>query len=554
MEACCDDLASFKLPLGYEIAIPVASFFIFCMLCCICARQRSQFTIRRRHEVRKLQFTRSIEEIRAEVNNIGHHRGAMTFTAEMGLPGRSSFSSYTVAHLSYDDMSEDRTLFRNRCNPVNPDEVNSLHDYYRAWLSAREAPCFVLAFVNKKSGNQSSDALIREFNRAFGNGAEGRNNLDLAIGKVCELNVPDSIKNAFEDLEEVCRVSRRSKIRLLVCGGDGTVTWVLSEIERCMKDHPKILAQQPPIGIVPLGTGNDLARSLGWGIKFEDSAHVVQYIKQAIAGTPVELDQWKVTITPRFMFPAALQPNCPSACALSHVGYFQNYFSVGMDAKTTQRVAGARRDRCGQCIFRAGCGKACYLVHAPCPCCPGRTLLPDLSVKYFRSKAEFDVCRGESPLEYDFGSTARQFTLTNINSYGAGQNIFSSRDYENVKPNDGQLEVFTASGLCDGLSIVLRGAKIDKAYRVQMSFEEGQFFQMDGEPFVVDAPCEVTVEFHRKVSMLRPPATGSAAGYWLPGKPPSFWDGASSRHSSSSSSNGSPVSEIEAKRRGSSTV
>ena len=43
---------------------------------------------------------------------------------------------------------------------------------------------FVLAFVNKKSGNQSSDALIREFNRAFGNGAEGRNNLDLAIGKV----------------------------------------------------------------------------------------------------------------------------------------------------------------------------------------------------------------------------------------------------------------------------------------------------------------------------------------------------------------------------------
>lgn len=46
-----------------------------------------------------------------------------------------------------------------------------------------------------------------------------------------------------------------------VAGGDGTAGWILSTVAQVDSRFPL------PVGIIPLGTGNDLSRSFGW-VKF----------------------------------------------------------------------------------------------------------------------------------------------------------------------------------------------------------------------------------------------------------------------------------------------
>lgn len=82
--------------------------------------------------------------------------------------------------------------------------------------------------------------------------------------------------------------------RVLVCGGDGTAAWIIDAIERKRFDSP------PPVAILPLGTGNDLSRVLGWGGGFSNGDgkgglnSLLQDIDQAAI---TMLDRWKVNIT-----------------------------------------------------------------------------------------------------------------------------------------------------------------------------------------------------------------------------------------------------------------
>lgn len=76
--------------------------------------------------------------------------------------------------------------------------------------------------------------------------------------------------------------------RVLVCGGDGTVGWVLGVLEKLQLEYT------PPVAILPLGTGNDLARVMGWGGGFTGGS--IEPVLRSVGSAHVALlDRWQVT-------------------------------------------------------------------------------------------------------------------------------------------------------------------------------------------------------------------------------------------------------------------
>ncbi|CAD7960131.1 unnamed protein product [Amoebophrya sp. A120] len=143
----------------------------------------------------------------------------------------------------------------------------------------------IFAFVNRTSGGNMGARII-----------------DRLIPELGEENVCDlSSQNPRQFIEDqVCDM--QSVARLLVCGGDGTASWILGVLGDMLAQ--KLLRFQPPVALLPLGTGNDLARSLGWGSTFYfSSARALQYLKMVEDAELTILDQWELTLLPKKKLP-----------------------------------------------------------------------------------------------------------------------------------------------------------------------------------------------------------------------------------------------------------
>jgi len=90
---------------------------------------------------------------------------------------------------------------------------------------------------------------------------------------------PEPGLRKFEDSKETLTV--------IACGGDGTVCWVLSVLDK-LKWSP-----YPPIAVLPLGTGNDMARVLLWGKGYEgEDLH--SFLHKVQNSAAMQFDRWKI--------------------------------------------------------------------------------------------------------------------------------------------------------------------------------------------------------------------------------------------------------------------
>ncbi|XP_034020182.1 diacylglycerol kinase delta isoform X2 [Thalassophryne amazonica] len=156
-----------------------------------------------------------------------------------------------------------------RVSIIPPTALNSIDSdgFWKATSASCASPLLVL--VNSKSGDNQGVKFLRKFKQLL-NPAQV---FDLMNGG------PELGLRLFQKFVT---------FRILVCGGDGSVGWVLSELDK-LNIH-----KQCQLGVLPLGTGNDLARVLGWGGLCDDDAQLLQILEKLERATTKMLDRWSV--------------------------------------------------------------------------------------------------------------------------------------------------------------------------------------------------------------------------------------------------------------------
>ncbi|XP_076064049.1 retinal degeneration A isoform X9 [Oratosquilla oratoria] len=159
----------------------------------------------------------------------------------------------------------------------------------------------VIVFINPKSGGNQGAKLMQKFQWLL----NPRQVFDLTQG---------GPKAGLEMFRKV------SNLRVLACGGDGTVGWVLSVLDQLHFEPP------PAVAVLPLGTGNDLARALGWGGGYTDEP-ISKILCNISDGEVVQLDRWKLDVSPNTEYEPSEEgkENLP-------LNVVNNYFSFGVDA------------------------------------------------------------------------------------------------------------------------------------------------------------------------------------------------------------------------------
>uniref|UniRef100_A0A3Q3RMF8 Diacylglycerol kinase n=1 Tax=Mastacembelus armatus TaxID=205130 RepID=A0A3Q3RMF8_9TELE len=327
----------------------------------------------------------------------------------------------------------------------------------------------LLVFVNPKSGGNQGTKILQSLMWYL----NPRQVFDLTQG------------GPKEGLELYRKVHN---LRILACGGDGTVGWILS----CLDELA--LNPQPPVAVLPLGTGNDLARTLNWGGGYTDEplSKILSHVED---GAVVQLDRWNLQVEPNPS--AGTEPDEQQTDKLP-LDVFNNYFSLGFDAHVTLEFHESREanpekfnSRFRNKMFYAGTAFSDFLMRSS----------KDLS-KHIKV-----VCDGT-----DLTSKVQELKLQclvflNIPRYCAGTtpwgNPSEHHDFEPQRHDDGYIEVigFTMTSLAT-LQVGGHGERLNQCREVTLTTTKPLPVQVDGEPCRL-APSVIRISLRNQANMVQ---------------------------------------------------
>ncbi|CAH1798907.1 unnamed protein product, partial [Owenia fusiformis] len=336
----------------------------------------------------------------------------------------------------------------------------------------------LVVFINPKSGGNQGGKLLHKFHWLL----NPRQVFDLSSG---------GPKFGLEMFKKV------PNLRVLACGGDGTVGWILQTLDNLG------ITPCPPVAILPLGTGNDLARTLNWGGGYTDEP-ISKILCNVEDGPVVQLDRWNIEVTP--LEGVEIDPEDQAArdagATTMPLDVFNNYFSLGADAHVALEFHESREAN------------------------------PEKFDSRFRNKMFYAAAGGKGLLQRNWRNLAEHLRLEcdgvdltskikdlrihclvflNIPKYASGTTPWgSTASFEPQRHDDGYLEVlgFTAASLA-ALQMGAHGERIAQCKSCRLTTHKTIPMQVDGEPCRL-FPSVINISLRNQANMvLKPKRRGS---------------------------------------------
>ncbi|XP_043689780.1 diacylglycerol kinase 5 [Telopea speciosissima] len=401
--------------------------------------------------------------------------------------------------------------------------------------------CPVIVFINSKSGGQLGGDLLRTYrdllnkNQVFDLGEEAP---DKVLRRIY-FNL-EKLKLSGDDFS----AKIQKTLRLIVAGGDGTASWLLGVVSDLK------LSQPPPIATVPLGTGNNLPFSFGWGKKNPGTDHqsVKSFLEQVKKAKDMKIDSWHILMRMRAPKEGSCDPIAPlelphSLHAFHRVsstdslnmegchtfrGGFWNYFSMGMDAQVSYAFHSERKlhpekfknQLVNQSTYaKLGCTQGWFCASLFHP--SSRNIAQLAKIKIMKRQGQWE--------DLAVPRSIRSIVCLNLPSFSGGFNPWGTpnkrkehdRDLTPPFVDDGLIEVVGFRDAWHGLILLApkgHGTRLAQAHRIRFEFHKGAadhtFMRIDGEPWKQPLPVDddtVVVEISHlgQVNMLAVPGCRS---------------------------------------------
>jgi len=363
---------------------------------------------------------------------------------------------------------------------------------------AEQTPiCFL---VNARSGGKKGETLLRAFQK---------------FPRCYMFNIQDlwgteQGQCTPEILDKLMKVLRMDHVRVVVGGGDGTVSFVCRLLEFLHLeyrydetiDQEQLRGTVPPIAILPIGVGNELSRCIGWSSGFSpaqsrctptDRDSEWEFVRDVRSGHVSSLDFWQVSFEPTFN---------SDKSNLGKSGQFPMvcFFSIGFDANISHNFH-ILRETTPYLTSSVAANKWWYTYYGI-----RELLMPMESVaSYLVLSVDGEIVK--------LPPSIRTLQMFNIHSSADGVDFFGIakkstttelQAYEQPCLQDGLLEVVGTEGVHHLLAIrsgMSHSRRIAQGKEIKVTLTRPLPVQLDGEAWI-QPPSTVFITFRRPVSII----------------------------------------------------